>query len=188
MTVAGRAPRVRARRATGATVGLVGWTVADGLGTGRRHRPAEPVPHARPPPPPVPRLAALRRPADARRHAAPPRDRAGDPPRRPPARLRLRARAPPSASAARAGVDRRGRRAASTDGPTARRLVAARAGDPRRRRRAARARATSPTTTWAALRAHLDDRELIELVLLVGHYEMLATTITTLRIEPDAHR
>jgi AhpD family alkylhydroperoxidase len=39
---------------------------------------------------------------------------------------------------------------------------------------------------WAALREHLDERRLIELVLLVGHYEMLATFITTLRIEPDA--
>ena len=42
--------------------------------------------------------------------------------------------------------------------------------------------------TWAALREHLDDRRLIELVLLVGHYEMLATAIGTLRIQPDAER
>ena len=39
--------------------------------------------------------------------------------------------------------------------------------------------------TWDRLREHLDERELIELVMLVGHYEMLATTITTLRIQPD---
>ncbi|HEU4727092.1 MAG TPA: carboxymuconolactone decarboxylase family protein [Kofleriaceae bacterium] len=39
--------------------------------------------------------------------------------------------------------------------------------------------------TWAALRAHYDERELIELCLLVGHYEMLATTISALRIAPD---
>jgi AhpD family alkylhydroperoxidase len=39
---------------------------------------------------------------------------------------------------------------------------------------------------WAALREHLDERRLIELVLLVGHYEMLATFLTTLRIQPDA--
>jgi alkylhydroperoxidase family enzyme len=38
---------------------------------------------------------------------------------------------------------------------------------------------------WAALAAHLDDRQRIELVLLVGHYEMLATAITALRIQPD---
>lgn len=38
---------------------------------------------------------------------------------------------------------------------------------------------------WADLRRHLDEREAIELCLLVGHYEMLATTITTLRMELD---
>ena len=42
--------------------------------------------------------------------------------------------------------------------------------------------------TWASLRRRLDDRELIELVMLVGHYEMLATAITTLRIQPDGPR
>ena len=42
--------------------------------------------------------------------------------------------------------------------------------------------------TWAALRAHLDDRGLIELVLLVAHYEMLATVIGTLRIPLDRGR
>jgi AhpD family alkylhydroperoxidase len=42
--------------------------------------------------------------------------------------------------------------------------------------------------TWAALRTHLDEREAIELVLLVGHYEMLATAIGTLRIQPDEPR
>ena len=42
--------------------------------------------------------------------------------------------------------------------------------------------------TWDALRGHLDDRGLIELVFLVGHYEMLATALITLRIEPDRRR
>jgi AhpD family alkylhydroperoxidase len=42
--------------------------------------------------------------------------------------------------------------------------------------------------TWERLRAHLDDRRLIELVLLAGHYEMLATAITALRIQPDLPR
>ena len=42
--------------------------------------------------------------------------------------------------------------------------------------------------TWSALRAHLDDRACIELVMLVGHYEMLATTIAALRIPPDPPR
>jgi AhpD family alkylhydroperoxidase len=40
--------------------------------------------------------------------------------------------------------------------------------------------------TWSLLRSHLDEVESIELVLLVAHYEMLATAIGTLRIEPDA--
>ncbi|WP_421118660.1 carboxymuconolactone decarboxylase family protein [Aquihabitans daechungensis] len=40
---------------------------------------------------------------------------------------------------------------------------------------------------WEQLRIHLDDREAIELLLLVGHYEMLATTLTALRIAPDPH-
>lgn len=40
-------------------------------------------------------------------------------------------------------------------------------------------------TTWRELRTHLDDRQAIELVMLVGHYEMLATAIHALRIQPD---
>jgi len=38
---------------------------------------------------------------------------------------------------------------------------------------------------WSVLAAHLDERESIELCLLVGHYEMLATAIAVLRIEPE---
>jgi AhpD family alkylhydroperoxidase len=38
---------------------------------------------------------------------------------------------------------------------------------------------------WDGLRAHLDERECIELCMLAGHYEMLATTIAVLRIQPD---
>jgi AhpD family alkylhydroperoxidase len=41
---------------------------------------------------------------------------------------------------------------------------------------------------FAALRGHLDERQVIEFLLLVGHYDMLATTLTTLRVEPDARR
>ena len=37
--------------------------------------------------------------------------------------------------------------------------------------------------TWNALRQHLDDPKIIELCLLVGHYEMLATFIKTVRIQ-----
>lgn len=38
---------------------------------------------------------------------------------------------------------------------------------------------------WAALAAELGERELIELPLLVGHYEMLAMTLNALRVQPD---
>ncbi|MFG3252710.1 carboxymuconolactone decarboxylase family protein [Streptomyces sp. NPDC048172] len=38
---------------------------------------------------------------------------------------------------------------------------------------------------WARLREHLDEPAAIEFLLLVGHYQMLATTLTTLRLEPD---
>jgi AhpD family alkylhydroperoxidase len=39
--------------------------------------------------------------------------------------------------------------------------------------------------TWSRLSGMLDKRELIELLMLAGHYEMLAKTINTLRIQPD---
>lgn len=39
--------------------------------------------------------------------------------------------------------------------------------------------------TWMELRAAYDERTLIELLLLVGHYDMLATTLMTLRVQPD---
>jgi alkylhydroperoxidase family enzyme len=42
--------------------------------------------------------------------------------------------------------------------------------------------------TWADLGRHLDDRCRIELLLLAGHYEMLATTLHTLRLDPDRPR
>lgn len=42
--------------------------------------------------------------------------------------------------------------------------------------------------TWARVHAELGDRTSIELLLLVGHYEMLATALTTLRVRPDAPR
>lgn len=38
---------------------------------------------------------------------------------------------------------------------------------------------------WAALAAELDERRLIELCMLIGHYEMLAMTLNALRVEPD---
>ena len=42
--------------------------------------------------------------------------------------------------------------------------------------------------SWADLRDRLDERECIELVMLVGHYTMLATALTTLRVQPDRPR
>jgi alkylhydroperoxidase family enzyme len=39
--------------------------------------------------------------------------------------------------------------------------------------------------TWDALRGHFSDVELIELCMLVGHYEMLAMTLNSLRVQPD---
>jgi AhpD family alkylhydroperoxidase len=39
---------------------------------------------------------------------------------------------------------------------------------------------------WDGLRPLLSDEHLIELCLLVGHYEMLAMTLNSLQVEPDA--
>lgn len=41
---------------------------------------------------------------------------------------------------------------------------------------------------WARLRSVTSERETIETLLLVGHYDMLATTLMTLRLEPDEPR
>jgi AhpD family alkylhydroperoxidase len=38
---------------------------------------------------------------------------------------------------------------------------------------------------WSKLSGLLSDRELIELCLLIGHYEMLAMTLNALQVEPD---
>lgn len=38
---------------------------------------------------------------------------------------------------------------------------------------------------WSQLSAHLDEVRLIELCMLIGHYEMLAMTLNTLQVEPD---
>jgi alkylhydroperoxidase family enzyme len=39
--------------------------------------------------------------------------------------------------------------------------------------------------TWDALKGHFSDVELIELCMLIGHYEMLAMTLNSLRVQPD---
>jgi hypothetical protein len=38
---------------------------------------------------------------------------------------------------------------------------------------------------WGRLVAALDEVDLIELCMLIGHYEMLAMTLNTLRVAPD---
>ena len=38
---------------------------------------------------------------------------------------------------------------------------------------------------WEELRAAEDERTCIELIMLVGHYDMLATTLGTLRVQPE---
>jgi alkylhydroperoxidase family enzyme len=38
---------------------------------------------------------------------------------------------------------------------------------------------------WAGVRAHLDEAETIELLMLCGQYEALATTLMTLRVQPE---
>jgi alkylhydroperoxidase family enzyme len=42
--------------------------------------------------------------------------------------------------------------------------------------------------TWESLRAQLDERECIELLMLAGHYEMLSTFLNTLRVPLDQAR
>jgi alkylhydroperoxidase family enzyme len=39
--------------------------------------------------------------------------------------------------------------------------------------------------TWAALRAQLNEAETIELLMLCGQYDALATTLMTLRVQPE---
>jgi AhpD family alkylhydroperoxidase len=41
---------------------------------------------------------------------------------------------------------------------------------------------------WDAVSRHLSEAELVEFLLLVGHYDMLATFLLTLRVEPDRRR
>ncbi|MFT4042142.1 MAG: carboxymuconolactone decarboxylase family protein [Gordonia sp. (in: high G+C Gram-positive bacteria)] len=40
-------------------------------------------------------------------------------------------------------------------------------------------------TSWTALRRHLDERHVIAFILLATHYDMLATTLHALRVQPD---
>jgi alkylhydroperoxidase family enzyme len=40
-------------------------------------------------------------------------------------------------------------------------------------------------TTWSELAAHYGERELIEICMLIGHYEMLAMVLASLRVQPE---
>jgi AhpD family alkylhydroperoxidase len=42
--------------------------------------------------------------------------------------------------------------------------------------------------TWSGLAGELDEDRLIELCLLIGHYEMLASTLKSLRVQRDSER
>ncbi|MFF5257443.1 carboxymuconolactone decarboxylase family protein [Actinomadura viridis] len=48
------------------------------------------------------------------------------------------------------------------------------------------ARGTLGDGAWAALAAHFGERELIELVMLIGHYHMVAFALNALRVRPEA--
>lgn len=40
--------------------------------------------------------------------------------------------------------------------------------------------------TWTRMRAEFGERLCIEILLLIGHYDMLATVLHTLRVQPDS--
>lgn len=44
---------------------------------------------------------------------------------------------------------------------------------------------TISDATWAELSARFGERELIELVMLIGHYHMVAFTLNALRVQPE---
>ncbi|KAB2342989.1 carboxymuconolactone decarboxylase family protein [Actinomadura rudentiformis] len=49
------------------------------------------------------------------------------------------------------------------------------------------ARGTVSDATWAELAGRFGERELIELVMLIGHYHLLAFTLNSLRVQPEKH-
>ena len=67
----------------------------------------------------------------------------------------------------------------SADGWTPRQSALLRAVDALHERR------TLSDELWAELGSHLNETQLIELPMLVGHYEMLAMTLNSLRVAPD---
>lgn len=89
--------------------------------------------------------------------------------------------------------ERIGRRAGLTDGEIERALTettpgaewSGRKGLVLRAADALHADGTIGDALWSELAAAFSERELIELCLLIGHYEMLAMTLNTLRVQLD---
>jgi len=71
------------------------------------------------------------------------------------------------------------REGADADGWSPRRALLLRAADELHAER------TISEALWSELRPLLSDAELIELCMLVGHYEMLAMTLNALAVQPD---
>lgn len=49
------------------------------------------------------------------------------------------------------------------------------------------ATSTLSDATWALVREHLDERQVLDLIFTVGCYQLLAAAVNTLRIQPEAH-
>ena len=84
-------------------------------------------------------------------------------------------------------LGRRGRASAPRTSSACARAPPRRAGPPGRRCCCRRPTSCTPTASisdelWAGLRPLLSDAELIELCMLVGHYEMLAMTLNSLAV------
>ena len=71
------------------------------------------------------------------------------------------------------------------DGPDAEGWSRARGDAPARGGRAARVRHASRTDTWEALAAELDERQLIELCVLVGQYHLVAFMLNAVGVQPE---
>jgi alkylhydroperoxidase family enzyme len=72
------------------------------------------------------------------------------------------------------------RAGAGADGWTPREALLLRAADELHETR------TMSDELWGELRPLLNDQELIELCMLIGHYEMLAMTLNALCVEPES--
>ena len=79
-----------------------------------------------------------------------------------------------------AGDIQRVRAGAAADGWTPRQALLLRAADELHETR------TISDELWGELRPLLNDQELIELCMLIGHYEMLAMTLNALSVEPES--